>query len=277
MDYGKANNNANAGTQAYKRPSIPQRSFHETQATAELGEQHDPNETQNQTGQIGGRMHNQWLDSPETKEKYANPDERIHSLWYIVRERFREPLAEFLASMVFIMIGTGASVQTLIYQTSPTAAYTNMVWCWGIAVMAAVYLSGGVSGGHANPALTLALAIFRGFPWKMVPQYWFAQILGMFVGSLLVYAMYNEAIAVFDPAKSVAATGSAALFVTFPATSLSSVGLCVFQTICNAAILTAVVFALGDADNSPPGASLGALILAFVIMALGSSLGSLSG
>lgn len=88
---------------------------------------------QNTTGQVGGEMHNQWLDTPETQEKYVNPNEPIHSWWYVVRENFREPLAEFLASMVFIIIGVGATVQTLVYTQNPTAAYSNLNWSWGVA------------------------------------------------------------------------------------------------------------------------------------------------
>lgn len=60
--------------------------------------------------------------------------------------------------------------------------------------MTGVYISGGVSGGHLNPALTLALAVFRGFPWKMVWQFWVAQLVGMFCGGLLVYAIYSQAL-----------------------------------------------------------------------------------
>lgn len=116
--------------------------------------------------------------------------------------------------------------------------------------MTGVYISGGVSGGHLNPALTMALAIFRGFPWKMVWQYWIAQIFGMFCGSLIVYLIYYQALSVFDPAKTVSATGTSALFATFPATSLSDVGLCVFQQIISTAILTVTVLSLGDRDNS---------------------------
>lgn len=48
-------------------------------------------------------------------------------------------------------------------------------------------IAGGISGGHLNPALTIALAIFRGFPWRMVPRYVFAQVLGAFCAAFIVY------------------------------------------------------------------------------------------
>ncbi|TIB31923.1 hypothetical protein E3P84_02737 [Wallemia ichthyophaga] len=251
-------------------------SYYKAMADTEMQDEHQKPENsqgdENKTGQIGGQMHNQWLNTPETQAKFDDPKEPIFSWWFIVRENFREPLAEFIASMVFIIIGLGASVQSYILPSGST----NLYWSWGIAVMTGVYISGGVSGGHLNPALTLALAVFRGFPWKMVWQFWVAQLVGMFCGGLLVYAIYSQALTTLDPDKTVSASGSSALFVTYPS-SLSSIGLSVFQNIINTAILTITVLSLGDRDNSPPGASLGAFILALVIMALGSSLGALSG
>src|SRR5437763_4519678 len=65
---------------------------------------------------------------------------------------------------------------------------------WGFAVAMAVYVAGGVSGAHINPAVTLASAIKRGFPWSKVPGYWAAQILGAFTGAALVYWVYVNAI-----------------------------------------------------------------------------------
>lgn len=196
-----------------------------------------PNENASQTGQVGGGLHSQWLDMSETKEKFDNPNEPIYNFWFKWRENFREPLAEFLGTCVLVIIGVGSTVQTLVYTNDPTAAYSNLNWAWGVAVMTSVYISGGISGGHLNPALTTSLALFRGFPWKLVGLYWIAQILGCFAGSLIVYAMYFQALAVFDPSKSVSQSGTAGLFVTMPATSLSHVGLCVFQEIIASAIL----------------------------------------
>ncbi|TIA87678.1 hypothetical protein E3P99_03038 [Wallemia hederae] len=228
------------------------------------------------TGQIGA-FDNNYLDMPEVAHSYEDPNEPIYNYWFNIREYMREPLAEMLGTCIFMIIGTGASCQTLVYTKSPTAAYTNLNWGYGVGVMTGVYISGGVSGGHLNPAITLFLAIFRGFPWKLVWKYWIAQILGAFIGSFIVYGMYSQNLQTLDPFKTVSSTGTASLFPTVPSVENTTVGFAVYQEIVSTAVLTAAVLAMGDADNSPPGASLGAFILALVIMAIGTSLGALSG
>ncbi|TIA87234.1 hypothetical protein E3P81_04016 [Wallemia ichthyophaga] len=227
------------------------------------------------TGQVG-EMENKWLDDPIEQEKYENPDEPIYNFWFNIREYMREPLAEMLGTCVFMIIGTGASCQTLIY-TNQTAAYTNLNWGFGVGVMTGVYIAGGISGGHLNPAITLFLALFRGFPWKLLWKYWIAQVLGAFIGSFTVYGMYCQYLYNIDPAKTVSSSGTAALFPTIPSTENSTIGLAVYQEVIATAVLTSSVLALGDRDNTPPGASLGALVLALIIMAIGTSLGALSG
>ena len=64
-------------------------------------------------------------------------------------------------------------------------------WVWGLGVMIAVYLVGGVSGAHINPAVTLAFAAFRKFPkWKIVP-YILSQIAGAFLGAAAVFCCWR--------------------------------------------------------------------------------------
>ena len=68
--------------------------------------------------------------------------------------------------------------------------FFSINWGWGVAVMLGVYVSGGVSGGHLNPAVTLAMALRKKLEWKKVPVYFLAQYLGAFLGAALVYFVY---------------------------------------------------------------------------------------
>ena len=84
----------------------------------------------------------------------------------------------------------------------------------GIAL--GVWVSGGISGGHINPAVTLALAVFRDFPWRKVPAYMFAQLMGGLCGAGIVYANYIHAIDLYEGGRHIRTVpGTASLFSTY--------------------------------------------------------------
>lgn len=85
-----------------------------------------------------------------------------------------------------------------------------------IAVALGVWVSAGISGGHLNPAITIALATFRGFPWRKVPAYVFAQVMGGVCGAGIAYANYIHAIDIYEGGRDVRTVpGTAALFSTY--------------------------------------------------------------
>ncbi|GAA5835411.1 hypothetical protein JCM9279_004533 [Rhodotorula babjevae] len=227
---------------------------------------------------VGGELDQsaeQWAEDVEDPE-----DLPVRNWWGTVRYALREPLAEFLGTLVLVCIGVGADCQTKISQET-MGAYQSMNWSWGFGVMIALYIAGGISGGHTNPAVTVTLAIFRGFPWKMVPRYIVAQVLGAFCGALIIYGNYRRAIREYDSFKLIQPTdysnASAPLFITAPSSGVSSTleGFC--QEILAGGILSIAVLALGDENNAPPGAGLGAIVLGFVVVAIGMSNGWISG
>ncbi|WAQ86133.1 hypothetical protein PtA15_6A763 [Puccinia triticina] len=130
--------------------------------------------------------------------------------------------AEFFGTAILTLFGTAANNQVALSNSSavsnaPAGNYLSVAFGWALAVMLGVYVSGGVSGGHINPAITLAMAIFRGFSWKKVPIYWAAQLTGSVTGAALVYWNYRHAIDLFEGgggARTIEKTG--ALFFTNP-------------------------------------------------------------
>lgn len=83
-----------------------------------------------------------------------------------------------------------------------------------------IWVSGGISGGHINPAVTIALAVWRDFPWRKVPAYIGAQVMGGFVGAGLVYANYIHAIDAVEGGRHIrtvppALPGTAGYFSTY--------------------------------------------------------------
>ena len=83
-----------------------------------------------------------------------------------------------------------ASVAQSVLSGEKNGDFFSINWGFGIAVMLGIFVSGGVSGGHLNPAVTLAMAIGKKLQWKKVPVYFLAQYLGAFVAAAVVYFVY---------------------------------------------------------------------------------------
>ncbi|GAA6006496.1 hypothetical protein JCM11491_004984 [Sporobolomyces phaffii] len=225
--------------------------------------------------QVGGQLNQNKEDWQDDMNNQDGPP--IRNCWGTIRYALREPMAEFLGTLILVVLGVGAHYLLSCLQS------TNTYFVWGFAVMISVYVAGGISGGHTNPAVTISLALFRGFPWKMVPRYILAQVFGAFCGALMIYGNYKRAINEYDPNHLIHASAdpplnaSATLFFTAPAPSIGTTPLGFAQEILAGGILMIAVLALGDENNAPPGAGLGAIVLGFVVVAIGMSNGWVSG
>src|SRR5438309_2935571 len=129
-----------------------------------------------------------------------------------------ELLAEFLGTLVLLALGDGVVAMTVLFGTGTPnevvkGGYTNITLGWGLAVLMGICVAGRVSGAHLNPAVTLALAVYRGFSWRKVLPYSAAQVAGAFAAAALVYVNYLPAFNHFDPDRS----KTAGVFTTFPA------------------------------------------------------------
>src|SRR4051795_2623098 len=157
-----------------------------------------------------------------------------------------------------------------------------ITWGWGFAVTFAVYVAGGVSGAHINPAVTVAFAARRDFPWRKVPAYIAAQVLGAFLGALLVYIVYKGAIDSYERANHIVrgqpnSVPTYSIFATFPAKYFGTVIGPLIDQIVGTAFLVAFVFAVTDEVNQPVRANLAPLLIGFVVVAIGLSFGANAG
>lgn len=188
-----------------------------------------------------------------------------------------EILAEFIGTFVLIMFGTGVNAMVTLFGTGVPGeivkgGYASITLGWGVAVTMGIYIAGRVSGAHLNPAVTIALAVYRDFPWRKVIPYSLAQVAGAFVAAALVYWNYLPAIQAYDPGLE----KSAGIFATFPAfPNIPFAGL-LDQTI-GTALLMLMILAITDERNQPPGANLGALMVGLVVVAIGMSFGGMHG
>jgi glycerol uptake facilitator protein len=188
-----------------------------------------------------------------------------------------ELAAEFFGTLVLILFGNGVVAMVVLFGTGVpgeivNGGYTNITIGWGLAVTMGVYVAGRISGAHLNPAVTLTLAAFRGFPWRKVLPYSLAQILGAFVAAAIVYWNYRPAFLRFDPGLQ----KTAGVFTTFPAfPDLPQAGF-LDQTI-GTALLLFLIFAITDERNQPPAANLAPVIIGLIVVAIGMSFGGMHG
>src|SRR5213078_2995261 len=185
--------------------------------------------------------------------------------------------AEFIGTLVLILFGNGVVAMVVLFGSGApgeivNGGYTNITLGWGLAVTMGIYVAGKISGAHLNPAVTLTLALFRGFPWRNVVPYSAAQTAGAFAAAALVYRNYLPAFHRVDPTLE----NTAGVFTTFPAfPAIPGAGF--LDQVIGTALLLLLVLAITDEFNAPPGANLTPLMIGLVVVAIGMSFGGMHG
>lgn len=184
-----------------------------------------------------------------------------------------ELIAEFFGTLILILFGVGVVAQVV---AGGIGGYDCIAWGWGFGVMLGIYVAGRISGAHLNPAVTVALALFQGFPWRKVAPYASAQFVGAFVAALLVRWNYGEVLAKFDPDHTIKSQG---VFSTLPGNGLAPITEmgALRDQIIGTAILVFLVFAITDARNSAPLANLTPFIVGLLVVGIGMAWGTNAG
>jgi glycerol uptake facilitator protein len=199
-----------------------------------------------------------------------------------------EFIGELFGTFVLILLGDGVVANVGLAPRLESAGYNwnTITLGWAFAVIVAVYISGGVSGAHINPAVTLALALRRGFPWGKVLPYIVAQMIGAFLGALAVYLVYRDGL-VAAGMPNVWSTGPGSVFgqAFWGGAGSSAAGATGSYSLLTAGIAEAFgtmvllwgVAASGDSKNLGLMHNLGPFLVGFTVLAVGLSLGGPSG
>jgi glycerol uptake facilitator protein len=195
-----------------------------------------------------------------------------------------ELVAELFGTFVLILLGDGvvANVGLAPRLAAPAYNWNTITIGWAFAVIVAVYIAGGVSGAHINPAVTIALAAKRGFPWSKVGPYIIAQLIGAFLGALGVYLVYRDGL-VAAGMPNVWSTGPGSTFgAAFSATPLTggepySMVTASIAEFFGTMVLLWGVLASGDERNLGLKNNMGPFLVGFTVLAVGLSLGGPSG
>jgi glycerol uptake facilitator protein len=184
-----------------------------------------------------------------------------------------ELAAEFAGTFILILFGVGVVAQVVAAEIGD---HDSIAWAWGLGVVLGVYVAARVSGAHLNPAVTIALAAFRGFSWGKVLPYALAQTAGAFVAAALVRWNYSEVIGAVDPDHTIATQG---IFSTLPGNGSLPVGTwgAFRDQIIGTAILLFLILAITDIRNTSPGVNLAPFIIGLIVVAIGMAWGTNAG
>jgi glycerol uptake facilitator protein len=178
--------------------------------------------------------------------------------------------AEVIGTAILILLGDGVVAAVLLTRSkAQNGGWIVIATGWGLAVAIAVYAVAQFSGAHINPAVTFGFAFQGTTEWSDVPEYLAGELVGAFIGAVLVWAAYSNHWRVTeDPALKLA------VFCTAPAirNTVSNV----ITEIIGTFLLVFGVLAI-VANPAPVETGLAALLIGFLVFAIGLSLGGPTG
>lgn len=184
--------------------------------------------------------------------------------------------AELIGTALVIILGNGVVANCLLKGTKGfNSGWLVITTGWALAVFTGVVVAAPYSGAHLNPAVTLGLALAGKFAWAGVGAYVVAQLLGSVIGAIVVWVVYYQHFdATTEPDTQLAC------FCTGPAIRHRTFNL--LSEIVGTFVLVFVVFYFTAAEMGPQKTpiglgSIGALPVAFLVWAIGLSLGGTTG
>lgn len=154
---------------------------------------------------------------------------------------FRQFLAEFWGTFFLVLIGDGSIAQ----KTMGLTQFDSVAFGYGLALMVGILVSGGVSGGHLNPAVTFSMTCIGKCKIIQLPVYWAAQYLGAFLAASVLFGIYADGITL-NGGKTLANAG---IFASYPASAELSTTTLVFDQMLGTAILVVIILAVTDSKN----------------------------
>ncbi|WP_083680003.1 MULTISPECIES: MIP/aquaporin family protein [unclassified Pseudonocardia] len=181
----------------------------------------------------------------------------------------REGVGELAGTFVLVVFGTAAVAQ-MVVSGGDAGDWATLTWGWVAGLIMGIYVAGRLGAGHLNPAVTLAMAVYRGLPWRSVLPYIAAQTLGAFLAALVTRGVYASGIASVDPGLT---TASQTIFSTLPN---HGIGTAFFDQIVGTALLVFVLFALLATLQGAAGQLL-PLMVGFLLLGIGFAWGTNAG
>lgn len=188
-------------------------------------------------------------------------------------------LAEYFGTFILILMGSGVCANSSLKDTFAHGAdWVLISFGWGLGVYLGVIVAGPSSGAHLNPAVTIGLAVAGKFGWADAPMYIVAQMLGAMSGAFLIWLLYSDHYNRTENAGTIKGT-----FCTAPA--IKNLPKNVLSEVVGTFVLIFVVLFIAGPEFKLAGivdikiglGSVGALPVALLVVAIGMSLGGLTG
>lgn len=188
-------------------------------------------------------------------------------------------IAELIGTMILILLGNGVVANVVLDETKGNdAGWIVITIGWGLAVFTGVIVAGPISGAHLNPAVTIGLAVAGSFAWSKVGMYILAQMLGTFIGSILVWITYKDHYQRTENLDNKLATFATAPAIRNPLSNVISEAIGTFMLVFAVLYIAGPTLTGGTVGDVEVGlGSIGAIPVAFIVMAIGLSLGGPTG
>jgi glycerol uptake facilitator protein len=115
-------------------------------------------------------------------------------------------VGEFVGTFLLVFFGCGSVCAAVT--TGAEVGVFQVAIVWGLGIATAIYLTAALSGAHLNPAVTISMAAWGGFPVRRVAGYIATQMVGAFVSAAVLYVIFGGAIAGFEATNHIARGGA---------------------------------------------------------------------
>lgn len=177
-------------------------------------------------------------------------------------------LAELIGTMLLILLGNGVVANVVLKKSkAENAGWLTINIGWALAVAIPVFIMGGISGAHFNPAVTIGLAVIGKFAWAQVPAYLAAQFIGALLGAVLVFIFFYPHYEATEDKGAKLAT-----FSTGPA--IKNIPFNFISEMIGTFVLVFTILGLGTAKLADGIAPIG---VGLIILAMGVCLGGTTG
>jgi aquaporin Z len=161
---------------------------------------------------------------------------------------WRRLLSEALGTFLLVLVAAGAAVVNA--RSHGQVPLDARVVAPGLMVMAIIYFMGTISGAHLNPAVSIAFALRQNFPWKRVPGYVAAQLVGSLLAAAFLRATFGD---IGD------------LGATLPAVGTSAATTIVIELVLTAGLVSVILGTASGARNI--GANAALAVGAYIVLA----------